>query len=52
MALFASRSREHLVRASQRDLRLLLPVDPGWERLLKYVRLFKQDVRPATEPRT
>jgi hypothetical protein len=47
MALFTARARENLVRALHRDLRLLLPADPGRERLLDYVRLFDPRARLA-----
>lgn len=45
MALFAARERKNLVRALHRDLRLLLPADPGREELLGYVRLFDPRAR-------
>jgi hypothetical protein len=48
---FAARARENLVRALRRDIRLLLPADPGRDRLLEYVRLFNPDARPATAGR-
>ena len=47
MALFAGRSRENLLRALDQDLRLLLPADPGRERLLEYVHWFDPRARLA-----
>ena len=47
MALFAGRERSNLVRALNRDVRLLLPSDPGRERLLEYVRLFDPRAQPG-----
>ncbi len=47
MALFAGRSRENLLRALDQDLRLLLPADPGRERLLEYVHRFDPRARLA-----
>jgi hypothetical protein len=38
MELFAARARRNLVRALQKDVRLMLPADPGPERMLEYVR--------------
>lgn len=48
MALFAARDRRNLVRALSRDVRLLLPADPGREQLLEYVHLFDPRARPAS----
>lgn len=48
MTLFAGRARDKLVRALQRDLRLLLPADPGREQLLEYVHLFDPRARLAS----
>ena len=48
MALFAGRERSNLVRALSRDVRLLLPSDPGREQLLEYVRLFDPRAQPAS----
>jgi hypothetical protein len=48
MALFAGRERSSLVRALSRDVRLLLPSDPGREQLLEYVRLFDPRAQPAS----
>ena len=45
MALFPARERNNLVRALNRDLRLLLHADPGREQLLEYVRLFDPRAR-------
>jgi hypothetical protein len=47
MGLFAARERRALVRALSRDVRLLLPGDPGRERLLECVRLFDPRARLA-----
>lgn len=49
MTLFAGRARQHLVRALQRDIRLLLPADPGREQLLEYVHLFDPRARLASQ---
>lgn len=51
MALFAGRERTNLVRALGRDVRLLLPSDPGRERLLEYVRLFDPRARAVAADR-
>lgn len=48
MALFPTRERDHLRRALARDLRLLLPEDPGREGMLEYVRLFDPRARKAS----
>jgi hypothetical protein len=48
MALFAGRVRRNLVGALQRDLRLLLPADPGREQMLGYVHLFDPRARLAS----
>lgn len=48
MALFAARERDHLRQALGRDLRLLLPEDPGRERLLECVRLFDPRARKGS----
>jgi hypothetical protein len=47
MTLFAARARGNLVRALQKDARLMLPADPGPERMLEYVRLYNPDARVA-----
>jgi len=47
MELFAARARRNLVRALQKDVRLMLPADPGPERMLEYVRLYNPDARLA-----
>jgi hypothetical protein len=49
MTLFAGRARRNLVRALQRDVRLLLPVDVGREQLLEYVHLFDPRARLASQ---
>src|SRR5580693_3192364 len=49
MTLFAGRARQNLVRALQRDIRLLLPADPGREQLLEYVHLFDPRARLASQ---
>jgi hypothetical protein len=51
MALFAARERKNLVRALNRDVRLLLPADPGREQLLEYVHLFDPRARLAAAGR-
>jgi hypothetical protein len=51
MALFAARERGNLVRALNRDLRLLLPADPGREQLLECVRLFDPRARAGAAGR-
>ena len=51
MALFAARERDNLVRALGRDLRLLLPADPGREALLECVRLFDPRAKKASRGR-
>jgi hypothetical protein len=48
MAFFAGRARQNLVRALQRDVRLLLPADPGREQMLEYVHLFDPRARLAS----
>jgi hypothetical protein len=48
MALFAGRVRRNLARALRRDIRLLLPADPGRERMLEYVHLFDPRARLAS----
>jgi hypothetical protein len=49
MALFAGRTERGLLRWLQRgDVRLLLPADPGPERLLEYVHLFDPRARLAS----
>lgn len=46
MTLFAGRARQNLVRWLRRgDVRLLLPADPGPERMLECVRLFDPRAR-------
>jgi hypothetical protein len=45
MALF--RARHNLAESLRRDARLLLPADPGTERLLEYVHLFNENAKPA-----
>ena len=48
MTLFAGRARQNLVRWLRRgDVRLLLPADPGPERMLECVRLFSPYARPG-----
>jgi hypothetical protein len=49
MALFAARERKNLVQALNRDVRLLLPSDPGREQLLEYVHLFDPRARLASQ---
>jgi hypothetical protein len=49
MALFAGRVRRNLARALRRDIRLLLPADPGRERMLEYVHLFDPRARLASQ---
>jgi hypothetical protein len=48
MTLFAGRERRNLVRWLRRDVRLLLPADPGRERMLECVRLFDPRARLAS----
>lgn len=45
MALF--RARHNLAESLRRDARLLLPADPGTDRLLEYVHLFNENAKPA-----
>jgi hypothetical protein len=47
MALFGPGTRKHMLVALRRDLRLLLPADPGRDRLIEYVHLFDPRARPA-----
>jgi hypothetical protein len=47
MELFAARARRNLVRALQKDVRLMLAADPGPDRMLEYVRLYNPDARPG-----
>jgi hypothetical protein len=51
MALFPARERKNLVQALNRDVRLLLPADPGREQLLEYVQLFDPRARLAAAGR-
>lgn len=49
MTLFAGRARQNLVHWLRRgDVRLLLPADPGPERMLECVRLFNPHARLAS----
>jgi len=49
MTLFAGRARQNLVRWLKRgDVRLLLPADPGPERMLECVRLFDPRAKPVS----
>jgi hypothetical protein len=48
MTLFAGRARRNLVQWLRRDVRLLLPADPGREQMLEYVRLFDPRARLAS----
>ena len=49
MTLFAGRARQNLVRWLRRgDVRLLLPADPGPERMLECVRLFDPRAKPVS----
>jgi len=47
MALFGPGTRQHMLVSLRRDLRLLLPADPGRDRLLEYVHLFDPRARLA-----
>ena len=47
MGLWAGRERKRLVDALRSKMRLLLPEDPGRERMVELVRLFDPDARPA-----
>jgi hypothetical protein len=47
MELFAARARGNLVRALRNDVRLMLPADPGPERMLEYIRLYDPRASPA-----
>src|SRR5579871_6417644 len=40
MPLFGPGTRNHMLVSLRRDLRLLLPADPGRDQLLEYVHLF------------
>jgi hypothetical protein len=47
MGLWPGREKKRLVDALRSKMRLLLPEDPGRERMVELVRLFDPDARPA-----
>ena len=47
MALFGPGTQQHMLVSLRRDLRLLLPADPGRDRLIEYVHLFDPRARVA-----
>jgi hypothetical protein len=51
MGLWPGRERKRLVDALRSKMRLLLPEDPGRERMVELVRLFDPDARPASAGR-
>lgn len=48
VTLFAGRERQNLLRWLGRDVRLLLPADPGREQMLEYVHLLDPRARLST----